>query len=324
MYNRLRIRIDEECKTSYNSNKENSFKEAEDCFIKDFKFKYAKFANKDEYFYFTDKKIDFEEIFADLLKFEKYYYIAMYMDTIYEKEDFDKADAFLMNFPKYCYYYDEPEDEQYNSMQVLYKGKENLYREHIEKMYIMPNGLKSKFAKECMGASTDMGTHVISQSMKEYLLENGIDDEYIRPVYQKNGQSWADYLYGENHMLPSLSLLGYSDDRLEFYQKYNVIEIDHEKIRGDSLWNDFKKALTIGDYPGMDKWEIRADVLDNLGDVNITTDFYGCERYTVISKRLFELIRRQVPKITKVSQPIFAADFTVEIGEKGEIIKRYK
>lgn len=44
----------------------------------------------------------------------------------------------------------------------------------------------------------------------------------------------------------------------------------------------------------------------------------------MISKRLFELIRRQVPKITKVSQPIFAADFEVKIGEKGEIIKKYK
>ena len=209
-------------------------------------------------------------------------------------------------------------------MQVLYKGKEDLYREHIEKMYIAPNGLKSKFSKECMGASTDMGTHVISQSMKEYLLENGIDEDYIRPVYQKNGKVWADYLYGENHMLPPFSVLDYASDVLETYQKYKVIEIDHKMKRGDSLWNELTEAVRTGVYPCIPKYEIRANVLDSLGDINITTDFYGWCRYTVISKRLFELIRRQVPKITKVSQPIFAADFTVEIGEKGEIIKKYK
>lgn len=333
MYNRLSIRFEEKLKF-YPFKKGNeileigektSFSTRALKFIAEFEEIYCKNKNKKENgFFINEKKVDFEQLFQQLLPYQNEISIWMHVDPIYEEEDFDMADAFLMNFPKYCYYYDEPEDERYNSMQVLYKGKEDLYREHIEKMYIAPNGLKSKFAKECTGASTDLGIHIISQEMKEYLLDNGISEAYIKPVYQKNGQRWADYLFGEEHMLPSFSVLGYTDDVVEPYQKYRVIEIDHKMKRGDSLWNSFTEAVQTGIYPCIPKYEIRADVLDTLGDVNITTDFYGWCRCTVISKRLFELIRKQVPKITTVSQPIFAADFDVEIGEHGEIIKKYK
>jgi len=291
-------------------------------FMQAFSLKYKRYRKRENEYSFDGRTVDFEEVFQTILPYEEQVLFNMEIEPAYTADDFEKAAAVFMSFGKYCNYYDRPEDNPYNAKDTLKRRKRGTFDSN-QKMYIAPGGLKKVFVGRCTGASTDYGIHVVSFMMRDYLLDNGIDEDYLKPVYQKDGSIWAYYLDGEQHLLPSMALLNDISDITWKDGNANVIGKIDEKDRGKSLWNDFQKSLNIGIYPRTNRWEIQSEAAAALGEVNRTEDFYLDTRYTVVGKRLFELIRAKEPRIIKTSHPIFSADFHAEIKAGGIIEKVY-
>lgn len=308
----------------------NYSKEAR-AFIHDFSEKYKKNrkAIKGDVFAgcfeFSSKRVSFEEIFAQLLPLEHEIEFVMYISTVYEKKDFDSAAAYMIFFPKECFYYDDCDEEEFNSIEILCEERNCFARGHRDKIYVKPNnGLKKRFTQEYTGASTMRELHIVSEKMMTYLLENGISERYFGPVYEKKGTLWAYYLKPGNIALPSLSILNDQEDWLHVCPTCgrNIIYMSHQP-KGDSLWNAFQDANNFGEYPASDRWEISREVLKNLEAVNITADYFTSCQYIVINRQLFELLQQKIPRLGRTSVPVFAADFQVRL-EDHKIIREHK
>lgn len=128
----------------------------------------------------------------------------------------------------------------------------------------------------------------------------------FKPVYQKNNQIWAYSFFGGDSILPSLSLL--SDALLtyrkcDFCGRKNILYQGFEQTK--SIRNEIQTAINIGAYPVSEVWELQSSVLSIMKDINITKDSYNGITYTILSKRMFDLIKTQMPKIEKTCVPIF-------------------
>ena len=266
---------------------------------------------------FSDKNVQFEEILAELLPLNKRMDVWMYSDVQWEKQDFDEAAAYIFSFNKRC---PEYEDEKYGHREI--NCSTCWCRDIREKVYAKPiASLRRTFESNKTGASIEESeVHVLSDSLYEYLIENGIDKTCFQPVFDKKNQEWAKMLSGRDHILPSLSI---------YHEHYDIVDVcgncgkkmiksSYRKI-SNSLWYEFEEGRSFGYYPCSERWLIKKEIADNMSDVNLTEDYYISEQLLVISKKLFDLIYENNPKIRKVSTPIFAAPFSLN-ENNGELV----
>ena len=220
-------------------------------FIQEFKSNYRAYLKKETEmldeceFIFREQDVNFEDIFSLLLMYRGEVDCTMYIDTVYEKKDFDLAAAYVIGFSKWAHYYDD-EEGPFNSIYI--SCEECACRDHRETVYIRPGGgIKKTFSSKFAGADTPYRLELVSPMLRDYLMENGIEEEYFEEVFQKRGDLLGYYLNGGNHLIPSMSLLNGETDWLTVCPKCGrkVIRIS-ERWNQESLWGQFREKGGFG------------------------------------------------------------------------------
>ena len=242
--------------------------------------------------------------------------ICLYADTCYEEKDFDEAAAFILKFPKSFQYYDDWNDEKYESfVMTCAKSPEDINSqacgtwEHTEKIFAKPNmGIKKAFDNKYSGATSYEASDasIISQKLAEYLMEQGISEDFFTPVHQKRGDSWAYFLDGRKNLIPSGQLFCSWIDGSTICSvcgKHLMMRKENKQL--DELNDRLVDVICLGNPFQGDRWEITTEAAANLQPVNLTEDFFISKQMTLINKELFSLIHMQVPEVVKKTVPVF-------------------
>lgn len=278
--------------------------------------KYMRESSKENNYFryvFNDKTEDFEEIFKLLDTMKDEIHIVIDVEKCFEDKDFDAAVAYVLIFPKECYYYDDyPDDEKYYSLKNSCKYCHDSVKDFMETTFIKPDSSVSKILRDkIIGASTFAREPILSIPLYQSLLESGIDSNVFRPVHTKTGKLLGHKLYGNDHILPALSV---SDRRMLL--KTSCLEcgktIFYPDVNDESKLSPFQRRFTnviVGDYPlKNDVITINSEGLSKLEPVNLTNEYFFSARYVIVNKWLFNLIAEAVPRVKRSSMPIFQSD----------------
>ncbi len=233
--------------------------------------------------------------------------------TKYEDQDFRNADAYFLRFERKYEYYDDWNEEPYNSFQIVCAdfttSDENGCRtwDHVgSKLYAKGNSILKKTFREAAGATNyELSENsIISDTLYAYLVEHNIEKDFFRPVFQKNGERWAYMLDGRSSVLTGKSV------RRSFFNRFYVCPrcgrtvwaLDESLI--DEFADNFGEQVIIGHPYIFDRWTIDEENI-NLKPVNQTHDYFRSNRMTIVNKELFHLIEAKIPGIRKKSIPIF-------------------
>ena len=303
-------------------------------FLEDFEQAYGRFRKKRGYYegmereyFIRSDKADFEELFQMVKPFEKK--LDMVMDTaqIYEESDIESADAYFFTFPKTCYFYDDvfsdgEDKEPFNSLRQL--CPECFVRGIREPVYIKPNnGLRKQFAEGFAGASDELGYGVIilSDPLRDYLVQQGIAEKYFHPVYTRKGERWCYCFWPDERRIPHLALLDNMDD-ITWKCPTCGRHIHHStaESKGESLWNQLDIHLKFGNYPLPDRWELKREIGESLPPLSSTEDYlFRDTQKMVMSREMRSLIVEKMPKVKKCVRPIYFADFDTKVGQDGRV-----
>ncbi len=305
-------------------------------FLEDFEQAYGSFRKKRgdyeemerEYLLRSDK-VNFEELFQMVKPFEKKLTMAMQMEQIYEKVDFETADAYLFYFPRNCYFYDDEDEdddedeETFNSLRSLCPRCST--RGIREPIYIKPNSrLRNLFGEEFAGASDELGygVNILSDPLRDYLVQQGIAEKYFRPVYTRKGERWCYCFWPDERRIPHLALLDNMDD-ITWKCPTCGRHIHHRtaESKGESLWNQLDITIKTGNsYPIPERWELKREIGEILPPLNSTEDYlFRDTQEIVMSRELLSLIAERIPKAKTWVEPIYFADFDTKVGQDGRV-----
>lgn len=114
------------------------------------------------------------------------------------------------------------------------------------------------------------------QLMYEYLVENGISSKYFKECYTKRKNIIAYRLYSDN----GLDVNAFYDDSYS----YSFICSNYGK-----LYKNLKEDETyINKY-------IDENLLDDLEDVNITSEYFSKNKKIIVSKKVYNLVKEKDP-----------------------------
>ena len=303
-------------------------------FLEDFEQAYGRFRKKRGYYegmereyFIRSDKADFEELFQMVKPFEKK--LDMVMDTaqIYEESDIESADAYFFTFPKTCYFYDDvfsdgEDKEPFNSLRQL--CPECFVRGIREPVYIKPNnGLRKQFAAGFAGASDELSgaLNILSDPLRDDLVQQGIAEKYFRPVYIRKGERWCYCFWPDERRIPHLALLDNMDD-ITWKCPTCGRHIHHRtaKSKGESLWNQLDICLKFGNYPLPKRWELKREIGEILPPLSSTEDYlFRDTQEIVMSRELLSLIAERIPKAKTWVEPIYFADFDTKVGRDGRV-----
>ena len=303
-------------------------------FLEDFEQAYGRFRKKRghyegmerEYFIRSDKA-DFEELFQMVKPFERKLEMVMDIDQIYEESDIESADAYFFTFPKTCYFYDDvfsdgEDKEPFNSLRQL--CPECFVRGIREPVYIKPNnGLRKQFAAGFAGASDELGggLNILSDPLRDDLVQRGIAERYFRPVYTRKGERWCYCFWPDERRIPHLALLDNMDDiTWKCPTCGRHIYRSTAESKGESLWNQLDIHLKFGNYPLPWRWELKREIGEILPPLNSTEDYlFRDTQEIVMSRELLSLIAERIPKAKTWVEPIYFADFDTKVGRDGRV-----
>lgn len=157
----------------------------------------GKWADRREYV-LLDYQVNFYSIFDLIAPFEKNMDIQFYFERVYDNKDYEVAKACVLRFPKKASFYDannERDDRMIQSNQC--KACRFRAFESGEKIYIRPdNGVGEMLCNKVTGVTTPHFDPVVSQPLKENLVNAGVDPSCFRPAYSKKGKILGYSLYG--------------------------------------------------------------------------------------------------------------------------------
>ncbi len=304
-------------------------------FLEDFEQAYGRFRKKRGYYegmereyFIRSDKADFEELFQMVKPFEKKIKIYMHITQIYEESDIESADAYFFTFPKTCYFYDDvfsdgEDKEPFNSLRQL--CPECFVRGIREPVYIKPNnGLRKQFAAGFAGASDQLGgeLNILSDPLRDDLVQRGIAEKYFRPVYTRKGERWCYCFWPDERRIPHLALLDNMDD-ITWKCPTCGRHIHHRtaESKGESLWNQLDITIKTGNsYPIPERWELKREIGESLPPLSSTEDYlFRDTQEMVMSRELFSLIAERIPKAKTWVEPIYFADFDTKVGQDGRV-----
>lgn len=273
--------------------------------------------NADIKYIFQSKTSNLEEILQFLKSVGGRIGLSMYINERYEKTDYNRASAFLLFFSKEHYDYESDvddeneEDLEYSPYEILCNSccALNFYRDRI---YVKPTGnMKNDFKNKYTGTSSFDFSYisVISELLYEHLVSEGVDKEFFKDVYQKNGNIWAKCLDGSKNILASgtVKCSVCSDETV--CSKCGRKFYDCAKTEVNSgIWAEIDKCdeiLNYGYFPRPEIWTINEDIASELPAFSITGDYIYRRRWLVVNKEVFNLIQEKVPSVTKRSIPVF-------------------
>ncbi len=305
-------------------------------FLEDFEQAYGRFRKKRGYYEGMEReyllrsdKVNFKELFQMVKPFEKKLTMAMQMEQIYEKVDFETADAYLFYFPRNCYFYDDEDEdddedeETFNSLRSLCPRCST--RGIREPIYIKPNSrLRNLFGEEFAGASDELGygVNILSDPLRDYLVQQGIAEKYFRPVYSRRGDQWTYCFWPDERKIPHLSLIDNVDTVIGKCPTCGrQVFLGTAKTKSESLWNRLRIPLKFGSYPIPELWKLKREVGEALPPLSLTEDYFEDRQLLVMNRELFDLIAEKLPRVKKRSVPIYFADFDTEVRKSARVYR---
>ena len=191
---------------------------------------------------------------------------------VFSNIEMDKAVAYEPYFiNRYCFDYDEESDNEYENSCNLCDSIE--LKENLE---IQPKGIKRN-SYNTFTLEYNKSVFFITQLMYEYLVENGINAKYFKECYTKRKNIVAYRLYSDNVL-----------DVNEFYDN------SYSDLFICSNCGKLHRNLQI-DETYINKY-IDKDVLEDLEDVNITSEYFECNKKIIVSKKFYNLVKEKDPK----------------------------
>lgn len=198
--------------------------------------------------------------------------IIQYLYPVFSNVEMDKAVAYEPYFiNRYCFDYDEESDNEYENSCKLCDSIE--LKENLE---ISPKGI-NKNSYNTFTLEYNRSVFLTTQPMYEYLVENGIDVKYFKECYTKRKNIIAYRLYSDNVLDVNAFYDGsYSD----LFICSNCGKL-HRNLQIDETY--------INKY-------IDKNTLDDLEDVNITSEYFECNKKIIVSKKVYNLVKEKDPK----------------------------
>lgn len=208
-------------------------------------------------------------------------YIDVEQNLIYSDEDMDRAVAygllFSTGFEEYENYLDREELEldEYPCTNCIANDRKEI-------LYAKPYNI-SKFKKDYgIYAIEAQEEQILTPNLHQFLVDNNISQDYFRPVYTSRNKLISYYLYQKANVLPRGSV-----------KRGGKIEIERCENCGREIWR-FLQDDYEGDPP---IWTITKEGLNLLKDVNTMEEYiYGIKR-TIISKKLYNLLKKKMKNL---------------------------
>lgn len=244
-----------------------------------------------------DQQVDFNSIFDLIAPFENDMDIQLYFERIYDDEDYKNAEACVLRFPKKASFYDEDGECGDRSVQANHCEACRFQAfESGEEIWIRPdNGVRTTLCNKMGGVTTPHSDPIVSQLLKDKLIEEGIDECYFKPVFTKKGKLLGYQLYGGDHVLPLDSVKNRSLLLRAKCPLCGRVLLKYSGRYGKTRSNLRQRFSRVyaGDYPMPDETVIiNRQGMDALCDVNWTSEFFWGERYVIVSKSFLILLQR--------------------------------
>lgn len=191
------------------------------------------------------------------------------------KEEWNDAVAFKICFPKhYCQEYDDI-DNEYNECSICYSKEKT-----DELFFAQPKGYIKKHQDD-LGIAILDGTVelVMLPRLVEKLKEAGVDQKYFQPIISKR-KKILGYIFVTDNILPVKS---YIDENSKFENQCPSCQRINMTENKEELYYKQKQLSKEG---------IKA-----LKDVNKTYEFYDRYREIIVSKKVAQVIRENVPDV---------------------------
>ena len=219
------------------------------------------------------------ELYKQIIEFYKsnrkdVEFICLDYDVKVSDEEFEKAKAFVLCFPEYyCEEYEDIENEYSECESCHSKEKTNSL------FYAQPKGYIKKHENDYGFAGLDgTGELLLLPKLVEKLKESGVDKKYFQPIISKS-KKILGYTFITDNILPQKS---YIDENYKFEnqcEKCGRINM----TENENIFHFIPKRIT-------------EEGIKNLKDVNKTYEFYDEYREIIISKKVAQIIKENVPQ----------------------------
>ena len=191
------------------------------------------------------------------------------------KEEWNDAVAFKICFPKhYCQEYDDI-DNEYNECSICYSKEKT-----DELFFAQPKGYIKKHENDYGFAGLDgTGELLLLPKLVEKLKESGVDKKYFQPIISKS-KKILGYTFITDNILPQKS---YIDENYKFENQCEKCERIN-MTENENIFYFIPKRIT-------------EEGKKNLKDVNKTYEFYDEYREIIISKKVAQIIKENVPYV---------------------------
>ena len=188
-------------------------------------------------------------------------------------EEFEKAKAFVLCFPEYyCEEYEDIENEYSECESCHSKEKTNSL------FYAQPKGYIKKHENDYGFAGLDgTGELLLLPKLVEKLKKSGVDKKYFQPIISKS-KKILGYTFITDNILPQKS---YIDENYKFENQCEKCERIN-MTENENIFYFIPKRIT-------------EEGIKNLKDVNKTYEFYDEYREIIISKKVAQIIKENVP-----------------------------
>lgn len=218
------------------------------------------------------------ELYKQIIEFyksnkEDVEFICLDYDAKVSDEEFEKAKAFVLCFPEYyCEEYEDIENEYSECESYHSKEKTNSL------FYAQPKGYIKKHENDYGFAGLDgTGELLLLPKLVEKLKESGVDKKYFQPIISKS-KKILGYTFITDNILPQKS---YIDENYKFENQCEKCERIN-MTENENIFYFIPKRIT-------------EEGIKNLKDVNKTYEFYDEYREIIISKKVAQIIKENVP-----------------------------
>lgn len=218
------------------------------------------------------------ELYKQIIEFYKsnrkdVEFICLGYDVEVLDEEFEKAKAFVLCFPEYyCEEYEDIENEYSECESCHSKEKTNSL------FYAQPKGYIKKHENDYGFAGLDgTGELLLLPKLVEKLKKSGVDKKYFQPIISKS-KKILGYTFITDNILPQKS---YIDENYKFENQCEKCERIN-MTENENIFYFIPKRIT-------------EEGIKNLKDVNKTYEFYDEYREIIISKKVAQIIKENVP-----------------------------
>ena len=218
------------------------------------------------------------ELYKQIIEFYKsnrkdVEFICLDYDVKVSDEEFEKVKAFVLCFPEYyCEEYEDIENEYSECESCHSKEKTNSL------FYAQPKGYIKKHENDYGFAGLDgTGELLLLPKLVEKLKKSGVDKKYFQPIISKS-KKILGYTFITDNILPQKS---YIDENYKFENQCEKCERIN-MTENENIFYFIPKRIT-------------EEGIKNLKDVNKTYEFYDEYREIIISKKVAQIIKENVP-----------------------------